>query len=143
MRLIPAALAAALVGGVVIWQASGPSDEGSAAKAEVEGAPLAKVRLPQSPSSEAQMGKRAFDARCATCHGENAAGRAGIAPPLVHRIYAPGHHGDLAFLLAAQNGVRAHHWPFGDMPPVADVTPGEVKLIVRYIRELQAANGIR
>ena len=47
----------------------------------------------------------------------------------------------MAFLMAAQNGVRAHHWRFGNMPP-QQVTRGEVARIVTYIRELQQANGI-
>ncbi|MBV1864502.1 MAG: cytochrome c, partial [Rhodobacteraceae bacterium] len=74
--------------------------------------------------------------------GDNAGGRDGLAPPLVHKIYEPSHHGDMSFLLAAQNGVRAHHWPFGNMPPVAGVTRGDVVGIVSYIRELQRENGI-
>ena len=47
-----------------------------------------------------------------------AAGHDGAGPPLVHKIYQPGHRSDMAFVLAAQNGVRAHHWPFGNRPPV-------------------------
>ena len=39
-------------------------------------------------------------------------------------------------------GVRAHHWPYGDMPPQPQVKEAEVALIIRYIRELQEANGI-
>jgi len=39
-------------------------------------------------------------------------------------------------------GVRGHHWPFGDMPPVEGVTRGDVTMIIAYIRELQRANGI-
>jgi hypothetical protein len=38
--------------------------------------------------------------------------------------------------------VKAHHWPFGDMPPVAGVTQADVTLILAYIREVQVANGI-
>ncbi|HBM41471.1 MAG TPA: cytochrome C, partial [Sulfitobacter sp.] len=49
---------------------------------------------------------------------------------------------DAAFLLAAKQGVRAHHWKFGNMPPVEGVTPGDVKMVVAYVRELQRANGI-
>ena len=49
----------------------------------------------------------------------------------------------LAFVLAARNGVRAHHWPFGDMPPVGQpLTDGELAAIIAYVRELQRANGI-
>lgn len=106
------------------------------------GTPFVEVRLPDTLSPNAQMGKRGFEAKCAVCHGENAAGRDGIAPPLVHKIYEPSHHGDAAFLLAAKNGVRAHHWNFGNMPPVDGVTKADVEAITTYVRELQKANGI-
>ncbi|WP_269586208.1 c-type cytochrome [Roseibium sp. Sym1] len=83
-----------------------------------------------------------FRENCSACHGENAAGREKLGPPLVHRIYEPGHHGDGAFFLAVQQGVRAHHWPFGNMPPVAGVPHNDVENIIVYVRRLQQANGI-
>lgn len=93
-------------------------------------------------SSVAQSGRQAYDRRCAQCHGPHGAG-GGAGPPLVHPIYRPAHHADVAFSLAVQRGVRAHHWRAGDMPPQADVRPDEVVAITRYIREVQAANGIK
>jgi len=106
------------------------------------GEPLAEVILPASLSESAQIGKRVFENSCAVCHGANAAGQNGVAPPLVHTTYRPGHHSDLAFVMAARNGAQAHHWEFGNMPPIPGLTDGDVKLIARYIRELQEANGI-
>jgi hypothetical protein len=38
--------------------------------------------------------------------------------------------------------VRAHHWRFGNMPPVDGVNRAEVEKIVAYVRALQRANGI-
>ncbi|PVZ45946.1 c-type cytochrome [Thalassobacter stenotrophicus] len=105
-------------------------------------APMVEVVLPETLSVNAQVGKLAYGAKCAVCHGTNAAGQDDVAPPLVHKIYEPSHHGDAAFSLAAKNGVRAHHWRFGNMPPVEGVTDGDVKMIVAYVRELQRANGI-
>lgn len=102
---------------------------------------IVDVQVPEL-SPAARRGEELFNANCASCHGENAVGQEGVAPPLVHIIYEPGHHGDMAFQLAAKNGVRAHHWPFGDMPPVMGVTEDEVTAITRYVRELQRANGI-
>jgi cytochrome c len=93
-------------------------------------------------SQNALFGKRAFETKCAACHGQNAAGQNGIAPPLIHKIYEPNHHGDESFQRAATLGVRAHHWRFGDMPPVEGVTRGDVSMIIAYIREIQRANGI-
>lgn len=90
-----------------------------------------------------KLGERLFNESCANCHGANAAGQQGIAPPLVHRIYEPGHHADGAFFLAVKQGVRAHHWPFGDMPPVEGLTQRDVERIVAYVRLLQRANGIQ
>lgn len=110
--------------------------------APLAGDAMVAVLVPASFSEQEQMGQRAFDAACASCHGTNAQGKQGIAPPLVHKIYEPSHHGDAAFLLAAQNGVRAHHWRFGDMPAVEGVTRAEVLDIVAYIRALQRKNGI-
>jgi len=60
----------------------------------------------------------------------------------VHSVYRPAHHADVAFALAVRQGVRAHHWRFGDMPPQADASSDEVEVITRYIRELQRGNGI-
>lgn len=41
------------------------------------GAPMVDIRLPAVLSADAQLGKAAFDANCAECHGENAAGQQG------------------------------------------------------------------
>ena len=107
-----------------------------------DGDPIAKVKIPSVLSANAEIGKQIFEAACAACHGVNASGQKGVAPPLVHKIYEPGHHGEGAFLSAAKNGVTAHHWNFGKMPPVSGITGGDVKMVVAYIRELQRENGI-
>ena len=92
-------------------------------------------------STAAQAGKPAYEQYCSSCHGVNAAGTA-KGPTFIHRVYHPGHHGDRGFVLAARQGVRAHHWRFGDMKPVPEVTDEELVNLIRYIRELQAANGV-
>ena len=107
------------------------------------GAPIVTVDVPATLSARAQTGREAYEANCASCHGRNAAGQEGLAPPLVHVIYEPGHHGDESFQRAVARGVRAHHWRFGNMPPVDGLTRREVSGIVAYVRELQRANGIR
>lgn len=98
------------------------------------------VKVP-ALSAQAAMGKRAYDANCIACHGANGAG-SGNGPPLIHDIYNPGHHPDIAFFAAARRGVRRHHWHFGNMPPQPQVKPDELAAIVRYVREVQQANGI-
>ena len=100
------------------------------------------VLLPGTLSQNAQIGKLAFEAKCTSCHGTNAAGRDGVAPPLVHIIYEPNHHGDESIQRAVAMGVQAHHWSFGNMPAVEGLTRGDVKMIIKYIRELQRENGI-
>ncbi len=90
---------------------------------------------------ELQGGEQKFVAKCLPCHGAGGVGTK-QGPPLVHRIYEPNHHGDAAFQRAAANGVKAHHWEFGDMPKVDGVTPEEVDQIVKYIRWLQKQAGI-
>ena len=107
-----------------------------------DGAPLAEVKVPAEFSPNANVGKAIFEAKCSVCHGQNAAGQNGIAPPLVYQIYEPGHHGEGAFVSAALNGVTAHHWNFGNMPKIEGVTAGDIKLVTAYIRELQRENGI-
>ena len=107
------------------------------------GAAIASVAVPGSLSARAQTGRKIYDANCASCHGRNAAGQVGVAPPLVHIIYEPGHHGDESFQRAVARGVRAHHWRFGNMPPVEGLTRRDAAAVIAYVRELQRANGIR
>ena len=99
-----------------------------------------KVTIPEL-SEAAARGQVAFDTYCATCHGTDAGGT-NSGPTLIHKIYHPGHHADLAFVLAARQGSRAHHWRFGDMPPVQGVNDAELIDIIAFVREVQRANGI-
>lgn len=108
---------------------------------EDESAGVTVEVLPAELSAEGQLGEALFKANCQACHGPNAAGTK-LGPPLIHDIYNPGHHSDDAFYLAAATGVRQHHWPYGDMPAQAQVTREDVTLIIRFVRELQEANGI-
>lgn len=91
-------------------------------------------------SGKRAFGKLAFDKFCSDCHGASGVGT-DKGPPFLHRYYVQGHHGDRAFYVAATNGVRAHHWGFGDMPPVEGITEQYVDMIVDYVRALQKANG--
>lgn len=149
-KTLLAAAAFLLAGGLAIywnWTQSAAPTAGHSMEppdtSDIEmGAAIAKVSLPAELSPEAQIGKRVFEAKCADCHGANAAGQNDVAPSLVHKIYEPSHHSDVAFLRAAKNGVRAHHWDFGNMPPITGLTDADVKMIARYVRELQAVNGI-
>lgn len=142
LKLVLAGLLLAGSGGV-FWLGQQPMPmEPEQQSGLVAGDEIAQVKAPAELTSLAQMGKRAFGAKCAVCHGKNAGGRVGKAPPLVHPYYRPSHHADAAFFLAAENGVRAHHWRFGNMPAIEGITRGDIKGIVAYVRELQRENGI-
>ena len=99
------------------------------------------VKLPASFSEAALSGRTLFEKNCQSCHGVNARGTA-TGPPLVHIIYETSHHSDETFHRAVRDGVRPHHWQFGQMPPIDHVEPKQVDLIISYVRELQRANGI-
>ena len=135
-----------LIAGTIIVAAlgamylSGAFDQSASKTAKAGRHPTVTVVVPKL-GQVAKLGEEDFNANCAACHGKNAAGT-NSGPPLIHRIYEPNHHADIAFKLAAQRGVRAHHWNFGNMPPQAQIKDYELVRIVTYVRELQKANGI-
>lgn len=134
-KLYIVALAAAAIAGVVGWMQwfdDDPAHSGDAATT---------LTVPAF-STEAEAGQALFEENCMACHGRHASG-SDQGPPLVHRIYEPNHHADISFILAVRNGVRAHHWPFGNMAPVEGVSDEDTIKIIRYVRELQRANGIQ
>ena len=124
------------VGAVVFFgagQTTTPKDN-TGARVEIE--------IPAELSGHAIIGKRLYQENCLACHGENAVGQDKVAPPLVHKIYEPSHHGDESFQRAIAVGVRAHHWNFGNIPKIDGLTRTDVAAIISYIRELQRYNGI-
>ncbi|GGI08112.1 c-type cytochrome [Egicoccus halophilus] len=86
-------------------------------------------------------GEQLFAANCAACHGPEGQGTT-AGPPLVHEIYEPGHHPDEAFHRAVQEGVPAHHWNSGDMPPIGGLDRDDVDDVVAWVREVQREAGI-
>ena len=115
-----------------------------------EGSPAEPVRSPGSDvatleapalSEMARLGETLFNTSCSACHGQRAVGSE-QGPPLLDRVYHPGHHADAAIRLAVLRGAPAHHWGFGDMPPVSGVSTEEVEQIICYVRELQRAEGL-
>jgi len=97
---------------------------------------------PQGFVGDSIKGKALYARNCQACHGNNGLGT-NQGPPLVHNIYNPRHHADLAFHFAVRNGVRSHHWKFGDMKPIPILSPEDVGHIVRYVREIQRKAGIQ
>ena len=138
MRISAPLLAILIVGAIVYSLRPLGNNEANAE----EGAPIVKIEIPRQLSEIATLGKQAFDNKCASCHGQDAVGQNGIAPPLVHKIYKPNHHGDESFQRAVAMGVRAHHWKFGNMPAIEGLTRADMKAVIAYVRELQRHNGI-
>lgn len=99
------------------------------------------VQVPEL-SERLAKGQKVFNVNCGGCHGINGEGSTS-GPPLIHDIYNPGHHGNNAFIRAMQNGVRSHHWPFGDMPAQKQMGLGDMMHVIRFIREIQDHNGIK
>jgi len=107
----------------------------------VQPACAADTSEPQPLPPTLVKGETLFNQNCARCHGAGGQGTS-QGPPLVHKIYEPNHHADVAFYRAAEMGVRAHHWDFGDMPTVPGVTKEDLTEIIAYIRWLQKQAGI-
>ncbi len=141
MRILSIAAFVLGVAGVVVWASREPVEPHSS-DVIASGEQMVNVTLPATLSANSEIGKSIFEAKCAVCHGMNAAGKNGAAPPLTHKVYEPSHHADESFQRAVALGVRQHHWSFGNMPPVEGLTRGDVAMIVSYVRELQQANGI-
>jgi len=101
-----------------------------------------RVEFDPGPApAEHAAAERLFDAKCASCHGRQAAGT-DAGPPLVHVYYEPNHHADAAFQRAVAFGVQAHHWSYGPMPPIAGLDRREVDRITAYVRWLQREAGV-
>ena len=85
-------------------------------------------------------GATVYAARCASCHGDDLRGT-DRGPSHLSIVYEPGHHDDVSYRAAIRNGVRQHHWPFGDMPPVEDITDAQIEEVIGFIRGEQRRLG--
>ncbi|MDH3763970.1 MAG: cytochrome c [Gammaproteobacteria bacterium] len=85
---------------------------------------------------ELAKGQILFEKYCSGCHGLQLDG-SDQGPPLIHPFYKPSHHGDKSFYRAVLQGVRQHHWNFGDMKPVEGMTRGKMDSVVPFIRYYQ------
>jgi mono/diheme cytochrome c family protein len=94
---------------------------------------------PQNPELVA-AGAELYVIHCAECHGNDLRGT-DKGPSHLSIVYEPNHHGDGAFLFAVQRGSRAHHWSFGDMPPIEGISVDDIDAIVAFVRETQRLEG--
>ena len=92
-------------------------------------------------SGNPDYGRSLFNNYCAGCHGLRGLGTQ-QGPPLMHQTYRSDHHADFVFHMAVRDGVRSHHWGFGDMKPLPNVTPEATEHIIAYIRQEQRKKGI-
>ena len=49
----------------------------------------------------------------------------------------------LPYLFAARRGASQHHWRYGNMLAQPQVSEEDISAIIRYVRELQLAIGIK
>ena len=91
-------------------------------------------------ASAPATGEGLYAEHCASCHGADLRGT-DEGPSHLSVVYVPGHHPDVAFRSAIANGAPAHHWAFGDMPPVEGLDEDEVEAIISYVREQQEEHG--
>jgi mono/diheme cytochrome c family protein len=87
------------------------------------------------------QGEVLYRDNCQACHGVQGRGSK-QGPPLSHKGYRSSHHADLAFFQAVRDGVKQHHWNFGDMPAQPQISTEQAGHIVRYVRQLQWDAGI-
>ncbi len=95
---------------------------------------------PPEPIPAGADGATIYQARCASCHGEDLRGT-DKGPSQLSIVYEPNHHGDNTYRTAIRNGVAQHHWGFGNMPAVQDITDEQIELVIAYIRAQQEALG--
>ena len=139
--LIPIGVVVAIVAVVFIVFGSGGEGESSASGPPRD--PMTGKTEFDIPVQDPQLvaaGEVLYKSSCAACHGSDLLGTA-VGPPHLSVIYNPEHHGDGAFAMAVINGVRSHHYGFGDMPAISTVTEEDFIRILAYIREMQRTEG--
>lgn len=142
--LVPIAIAGALLSGC--GEAPESSGEVVTPIAGAQPPPAAPAQLefripPADFPADPVRGRALFNTHCLHCHGTEARG-SDQGPPLIHRIYEPSHHSDLAFYRAIALGVHQHHWEFGDMAPVPGLDGEDAAHIIAWVRAEQRAVGI-
>lgn len=128
---VAAGLVVAAAVAVAVFVGGGNGDD--------SGGPSAAAAPPVDERSE--RGREPFEATCAVCHGRDLKGSS-AGPPLLDRVYEPGHHPDESFRRAVKQGVQAHHWSFGNMPAQPTISDDEVERIIAFVRAQQRRVGI-
>ncbi len=98
------------------------------------------VATSTSPLAADADGAVVYQARCASCHGDDLKGN-DKGPSQLSIVYEPNHHGDDSYRSAIRNGASQHHWGFGDMPAIQDITDSQIEAVIAYIRSEQERLG--
>jgi mono/diheme cytochrome c family protein len=91
-------------------------------------------------TADLALGDEVYQANCALCHGDDLRGTE-RGPSQLSVVYEPSHHSDQSYVAAITQGSPAHHWDFGDMPPVEGLDQDEIASVIAYIRSVQEAEG--
>lgn len=94
----------------------------------------------EHPPPEAAGGAALYQQSCASCHGTDLRGT-DRGPSHLSQVYAPDHHPDASFRAAITQGSSAHHWNFGDMPPIPGLSDAEIDGIIAHVRDQQETHG--
>ncbi|CAC9585490.1 hypothetical protein BHECKSOX_2191 [Bathymodiolus heckerae thiotrophic gill symbiont] len=86
--------------------------------------------------SSIYQGEAVYQSNCVGCHGGSLLGTE-KGPSLLEDVYKSSHHADLSFYYAINDGVRQHHWQFGDMPAIKGLSPEGISDITAYVRHKQ------
>ncbi len=95
---------------------------------------------PADTASSSARGAELYAANCASCHGNDLRGT-DRGPSQLSIVYEPSHHPDDSYRSAIENGVRQHHWGFGNMPPISGLDDADVDEIIAFIRAEQERQG--
>lgn len=90
--------------------------------------------------SGVEAGAALYKPSCGSCNGDDLRDT-DRGPSQLSHVYAPDRHPDAAYGSAIEQGATAHHWHFGDMPPVKGISHSEVDAIIDYIRQQQQEHG--
>ncbi len=90
--------------------------------------------------SPVDRGAEVYAQSCASCHGTDLRGTE-KGPSHLSIVYEPNHHTDDSFRNAIANGTPQHHWNFGDMEPVGELTDDDVDAVIAYVRAEQERLG--
>ena len=99
------------------------------------------VTIPEL-STEGAAGRIAFNTHCSECHGKDGIGDM-TGPPMLYPFYRPADFPDERFGKAVREGASKRLWKMGPMKAMPEVTEAEIKAMLTYVREAQAANGMR